>query len=307
MMKALSRSFSRTSFVLGLLGLVAGCGGSGGSGGEKTGFIAIGITDAPIDEVSAVVVEFTGVTLKPSSGDEITITFDTAKSFDLLTLTGGLTAELLRETEVPVGEYNWVRLAVNAEFDSVFDSYAMTPTGQVELRVPSGNNSGLKLVSGFTVTQDQSTNLVIDWDLRKALSDPLGQTGIHLRPALRVTDMSAYGTLTGTVSDLLVNDESCTNDPAMGTGSAVYLYNGVVEVPGDIGDAVSETFTTATASQDESGTYVFEINFLSVGEYTAAFTCQASDDDPAIDDDIVFSAPQTLMIDDGMTKSITFE
>jgi hypothetical protein len=93
----------------------------------------------------------------------------------------------------------------------------------------------------------------------------------------------------------------------MGTGSAVYLYNGVVEVPGDIGDAVSEPFTTATVSQNENGVYVFEINFLSVGEYTARFTCQASDDDPVVDDVIVFSSPQSFMIEDGMTKSITFE
>jgi hypothetical protein len=143
--------------------------------------------------------------------------------------------------------------------------------------------------------------------LRKALSDPLGQPGLHLRPALRVTDMSAYGTLTGTVSDLLVTDESCTNDPAMETGSAVYLYNGVVDVPGDIGDAINDPFTTATVSQNESGINTFEINFLSTGEYTAAFTCQASDDDPAVDDDIVFASTQTLTIEDGMTKSIAFE
>lgn len=286
---------------------LAACGSSGGPDEEKIGLVTIGITDAPVDEVSAVVVEFTGVTLKPSSGDEIIITFDAPKNFDLLTLTGGLTAELLQETEVPVGTYNWVRLAVNAEFDSVFDSWAMTPAGQVELRVPSGGNSGLKLVSGFTVTQNQSTNLVIDWDLRKALTDPLGQPGFHLRPALRVTDLASYGALTGTLAEALVTDESCTNDLALDTGNAVYLYNDVVNVPADIGDVVTEPFATATVSQNVDGVYVYEVNFLSVGKYTAAFTCQASDDDPAIDDDIVFSAPQTLMIDDGVTTVINFQ
>ena len=194
-MNSASSRIGRACLVLASITLAA-CGSSGGSDIDKTGFLAIGITDAPVDDVSAVVVEFTGVTLKPSSGDEIVITFDAPKTFDLLTLTDGLTAELLHETEVPVGTYNWVRLAVNAEFDSVFDSWAMTPEGQVELRVPSGGNSGLKLVSGFTVTQNQSTNLVIDWDLRKALTDPLGQPGFHLRPALRVTDLASYGTLT---------------------------------------------------------------------------------------------------------------
>lgn len=305
-MNSASSKIGRAFLVLASITLAA-CGSSGGSDIDETGFLAIGITDAPVDDVSAVVVEFTGVTLKPSSGDEIVITFDAPKTFDLLTLTDGLTAELLHETEVPVGTYNWVRLAVNAEFDSVFDSWAMTPEGQVELRVPSGGNSGLKLVSGFTVTQNQSTNLVIDWDLRKALTDPLGQPGFHLRPALRVTDLASYGTLTGTVAGALVTDESCTNDLALDTGNAVYLYNGAVDVPGDIGDAVTEPFATATVSQNVDGVYVYEVNFLSVGEYTAAFTCQASDDDPVVDDDIAFSAPQTRMIDDGVTAVIDFQ
>ena len=305
-MNSASSKIGRAFLVLASITLAA-CGSSGGSDIDETGFLAIGITDAPVDDVSAVVVEFTGVTLKPSSGDEIVITFDAPKTFDLLTLTDGLTAELLHETEVPVGTYNWVRLAVNAEFDSVFDSWAMTPEGQVELRVPSGGNSGLKLVSGFTVTQNQSTNLVIDWDLRKALTDPLGQPGFHLRPALRVTDLASYGALTGTLAEALVTDESCTNDLALDTGNAVYLYNDVVNVPADIGDVVTEPFATATVSQNVDGVYVYEVNFLSVGKYTAAFTCQASDDDPAIDDDIVFSAPQTLMIDDGVTTVINFQ
>jgi hypothetical protein len=294
--------------------LVAACGGSGGApptvseipDQSATGIINIAITDAPVDEVSVVNVQFTAVTLKPSSGDEIEIIFDSAKDFDLLTLTGGMTAELLPDTVVPAGGYNWVRLAVNADFDNVFDSYAMTPTGQVELRVPSGDQNGLKLVSGFTVTQNQSTNLVIDWDLRKALSNPVGKPGLHLRPALRVTNMAAYGTLVGAVVETLVTDASCSNDLAAQTGNAVYIYNGVTDTPGDVGDAVNDPFMTATVTQDGAGVYTYEVNFLSVGEYTAAFTCQANSDDSETDGDIVFSAPQTFMIEDGVTTVIDF-
>jgi hypothetical protein len=161
--------------------LIAGCGGGGGSAPAEspTGILNIAITDAPVDVVSKVNVQFTGVTLKPASGDEIEIVFDTPKDIDLLTLTDGATADLLPDTEVPTGSYIWVRLAVNAKFDNDFDSYAMTPTGQMELQIPSGSETGLKLVSGFTVTANQSTNLIIDWDLRRALSDPIGQAGLH--------------------------------------------------------------------------------------------------------------------------------
>ncbi|MFQ5982912.1 MAG: DUF4382 domain-containing protein [Woeseiaceae bacterium] len=289
-----------------LLIFLAACGGGGEAPVDPTGIINISVTDAPIDEVTEVNVQFAGVTLKPQSGDEIEMIFDPPKDFDLLTLTGGMTAELLPDTRVPVGPYIWIRLAVNAEFDNVFDSYAVIPQGQVELRVPSGSQSGLKLVSGFTVTQDQSTNMVIDWDLRKALTDPIGRPGLHLRPALRVTNMAVFGTLTGTVAEALVTDDSCTNDLGMDTGNAVYLYVGVVDTPGDIGDPDNEPFTTATVSQNESGAYVYEVNFLSVGEYTAAFTCQASDDDPEADDDIAFPVSHVFTIEDGATTGVDF-
>jgi hypothetical protein len=288
--------------------VLTACGGGGGGEVpvERTGIINIAITDATVDVVTEVNVQFSGVTLKPQSGDKIEVLFDTPKNFDLLTLSGGMTAELLPDTRVPAGSYNWIRLAVNAEFDNVFDSYAMLPEGLVELRVPGGSQSGLKLVSGFTVTQNQSTNIVIDWDLRKALSDPAGQPGLQLRPALRVTNMAAYGTLNGTVAEALVNDGSCTNDLAMDTGNAVYVYAGVVDTPGDIGESASDPLTTATVSQSESGTYVYEVNFLSVGEYTAAFTCQADDDDPETDDPIEFPVSHTFSIKDGATSVVDF-
>lgn len=295
--------------ALAMLALSA-CGSSGGGGsqdnGSATGILRIAITDAPVDDVSVVNVQFTGVTLKPESGDEIVINFDTPRDFDLISLTGGLTAELLSDTEVPAGAYNWVRLAVNAEFDNVFDSFAVIPTGMVELRVPSGSQSGLKLVSGFNVLAESTTNVVIDWDIRRALSDPGGQPGLHLRPALRITNMAVYGTLSGVVDPTLVTADTCTNDPAMDTGSAVYVYRGVVDMPGDIGDALNDPFTTATVSQNTAGEYRYQVNFMPVGEYTAAFTCQASDDDPEIDDDIEFSPPQTFMIDDGVETVVNF-
>ncbi|MEQ9563131.1 MAG: DUF4382 domain-containing protein [Woeseiaceae bacterium] len=300
----------RRNIIVSLLPLcaLAACGGSDDASlaESDTGFVSIGITDAAVDDVLEVNVQFTGVTLKPQSGDEISIVFDAPKDFDLLTLTNGMTAELLPDTEVPAGPYNWIRLAVNAEFDNVFDSYAVLPTGQVELRVPSGSQTGLKLVSGFTVTQDRATNLVIDWDLRKALSDPPGQPGLHLRPALRVTDMAFYGTLSGSVDAGLVNDADCSNDLVLDTGNAVYLYSGMTDSPGDIGDATSEPLVTATVSQNTDGTYGYSIKYLPVGEYTAAFTCQASDDAPEVDDDIAFSAPQSLTINDGETTVVDF-
>lgn len=275
-----------------------GCGGSGDSAMEEsgTGFVSILVTDAPVDDVTEVWVQFAGVELKPQNGSPVEFVFDEPRNIDLKTLTGGTTEPLLPTTTVDVGPYEWIRLMVNAEFDGLMDSYAMTTGGgQVELAVPSGSQSGLKLVSGFTITQNQSTNLVIDWDLRQALVAPPGHSpGMFLRPALRVTDTAEYATLFGTIDPTLVEDTAnCTNNPAENTGSAVYLYEGSVDTPGDIGDATTPPFTTATVTQNNDGFYVYAFHYLSVGSYTAAFTCQAGDDIPDADDaeeDVVFAA-----------------
>lgn len=283
---------------------LSGCSSSSDPG--ATGFLAVGITDAPVDEVLEVNVQFTGITLKPQNGDEIEIVFDQPRDIDLLTLTNGATAQLLPDTELPAGSYNWMRLAVNAEFDNEFDSYAVLPTGQVELRVPSGGQNGLRLVSGFTVLANSTTNLVIDWDLRKALTAPGGQPGLFLRPALRVTDMAEFGGIDGTVAAALVNDASCTNDLAADTGNAVYLYDAANATPGDIGDATTEPFATAAVSQDINGVYGYQFTFLPPGDYSVAFTCQASDDLVDTDEDIEFSAAQNVTVIDGATATVDF-
>jgi hypothetical protein len=118
--------------------------------------------------------------------------------------------------------------------------------------------------------------------------------------------MAMYGTLTGVVADALVADASCSNDLAMDTGNAVYVYPGVVDTPSDIGDADNDPQTTATVSQTGSGDYGYEVNFLSVGEYTAAFTCQANDDDPEADDDIQFSVSHIFTIENGTMTVVDF-
>jgi len=295
--------------------IVAGCGGGSSSNVEldtSTGALSVMLTDAAVDNVSEVWVEFAGVALKPASGNEIVVEFATPTNINLLELQDGRSEALLNNKQVPVGSYSWIRLDVNADFDNVFDSYALLDDGsQVELRIPSGSETGLKLVNGFTVTANQSTNIMLDWDLRKALSDPRGQPGMHLRPALRVTDMAVFGSLTGTVEEALVTemgpDIACTNGELHDMGNAVYLYEGEVTDPLDIRGADTDPVVTSTVVQYAAGIYEFSVAYLSVGSYTAAFTCQASGDDPEVEDEIVFGAIiNDVVVADGATTHIEF-
>ncbi len=283
---------------------IAACNSDSG-GGEETGVLNLSLTDAAVDDVKEVHIEFDGVTLKPASGPPIEILFDAPKSFELLALQDGITAELLPDTTVPAGPYNWIRLHVNAEFDSVYDSYAKyDDDSEVEVQVPSGSERGLQLSGGITVLAGETVDLVIDWDLRKALTDPTGQPGLFVRPSLRVVDMAEYGTLEGTVDAALVEDATCTNDLVADTGNAVYVYSGDVPAPADIQGLATDPLVTASVKFD-GATYGYSVPFMATGDYTVAFTCQASDDEPETMEAIAFPAvTMGVTIENGATTVV---
>jgi len=308
---------TRYATVLGTAILMSACGGSGSGPAENptpvesgTGSLSLFITDAPVDDVAEVWVQFSGIEVKPRTGPAISFTFDDPVNVDLLALQGENHAPLLVDAELPAGEYDWIALAVNAEFDAVMDSYVVPAAGgQVELRVPSGSESGLRLVSGFSITVNRNTSFMIDWDLRRALTRPSGQPGYFLRPALRITDLTEYGTIAGTVDDALLMAEGCSNDLAEDRGNLVYVYEGADVTPADIAGAATDPLTTAIVAQNDeaAGAYTYAVHYLSPGDYTVAFTCQGLNEDPAALDELVFVQPQNATVIDRQTTSVDFE
>ena len=111
----------------------------GGGKQAQTGFLKVGITDAPVDVAAAVVVKFTGVELKPQGGPAFSIDFATPKSLDLIQLQGEDRALLLDGEEIPAGDYEWMRLKVDSDPNVAGDSYlqleAMAPNARCGSRV----------------------------------------------------------------------------------------------------------------------------------------------------------------------------
>ena len=195
-------------------------------------------------------------------------------------------ALLIDGASIPAGSYDWLAMDVSATFDGVYDSYVMTQTGgQVELRVPSGR---VRLVDGFDVAANQAVKLMFDWDLRKGLVGPPGQPGYMLKPAFRVIDVSEYGVLRGTVAMATLtatgDPNGClTDDANIDVGNVVYVFAGSDVVPDDVDGIDPEPVATADVSQDANGDYTYRM-LIAPGDYTVAFTCQAANDDPAVDE-----------------------
>ena len=112
------------------------------------------------------IIVFTGIELHQAGGATTTIDFSARKSVDLIKLQGGVTSALTQDSAVPAGNYDWMRLKVLATKNSQGESYIKLLTGQqYPLWMPSGAETGLKLVRPFTVAQGSLTRLVVEANL----------------------------------------------------------------------------------------------------------------------------------------------
>ncbi|GAC1458933.1 MAG: DUF4382 domain-containing protein [Steroidobacteraceae bacterium] len=279
---------------------LAACGG--GSGG--TGQMQLAVGDAPVDGAEAVVVKFTGVELTADGGNPVDITFAQPKTIDLLSQSGTASAVLFNQP-IPAGSYGQIRLMVVADGDPN-NSYIKLADGSVHgLQVPSGSETGLKLVSGFTVPKSGVVDYTIDFDLRQAIVAAPGQSPTYfLKPVERLVDNTAVGNIQGSVSNTLVG-ANCT--------PGVYLYNGTVSTPEDMNSAAPATDTNQPiASKVPVATsmppYYYQFTFLPPGTYTVAFTCQAAQDNPAQADPAVTFSPVKpgIAVTAGQTVSVDF-
>lgn len=293
--------------VFSITTVLTACGGSGSSASQSDshGSFSLAVTDAPVDSAVAVVVEFSGVSVKPADGTAIELLFDEPHSIDLLALQGNASQEIVTDTLLPAGDYEWIRLHVNAEQDNVMDSYVETDTGtQLELWVPSGSQTGLKLVRGFTVLAGGAVDFTVDFDLRKSIVSPPAVSGksIMLKPVLRLVDNISAGGISGTVDSAIIA-EACA-DPSTELG-AVYVFSGADATPVDVSGTETDPLTTALVSYADD-MYSYEIGFLPMGEYTLAYTCDAAIDDPETADDLNFIGAATVVVEEGSEASLDF-
>jgi len=279
-----------------LFGL-SGCGGSGGSGS-----MSLSVGDAPVDGAEKVVVEFTGVELIPDSGNPVTITFASPKTIDLLNDSRTASAQLFSQP-IPAGSYGQIRLMVVAD-GNPSNSYIMLSEGTMHgIQVPSGSETGLKLVSGFMVPKSGVVDYTIDFDLRQAITCPPGQNpACILKPVERLVDNTTVGNIQGQVGTTLV-PSGCT--------PGVYLYAGNVTAHEDINSMAAagdpnQPLTSKAPIASSQPPYYYQFPFLEPGNYTVAFTCEAAQDNPDQPDSTVkFSPVKTgIAVTAGQTTTV---
>jgi hypothetical protein len=256
---------------------------SGGSGSANSNF-SLRITDAPINGLENVVLQFTAVEMKLQSGAWTKYTLPTPQPIDLLALQGLTTADLLVNMPIEAGDYKQVRFIVDEA--PMANRVKVKGGAWKELQVPGGSTTGLKVKQNFTIPDDRKINFTVDFDLRKSVKLK-GKSGKYkFKAKMKLVVDTDVGFIRGSVHPSLLIDPNCS-DSDIDTHNAVYVYAGHNTTPGDIDEdspANNEPVTTTMIKYDYSmGLYMFEAAFLAAGDYTMAFTCNA--DAEVLDDD----------------------
>jgi hypothetical protein len=290
---------------------LAGCGGGGGAEAptDAVGYLSLGISDAPIHSAKKVCVTFTDIELKPMDGPSTLITLDDPEKINLLQFQGANAMPILTSEKLPAGQYEWLRLGVDAVQGSnggVGDdtddpnvcagdsSYIVMDDESVyNLYVPSGANTGLKLHGGYTVPVNDQVNLTAEFDLVKSITAPPGQApDVKLRPTIKLVNNNEVGTLTGQVASELAEAENC--EPV------VYVFaDGTPpnSIGGESDDPIATGLVEAQIQADSTVQWHYTIGFLLAGEYETAFTCDGDTFEPVDGKPTSISAGETETVD----------
>ena len=175
-----------------------------------------------------VLVNIIDVKYNRSDDDEGWISFEgfTAPDtrVDLTELVAG-TSIILTDEDIDSGMLSQIRLILGDNNAIVLKG----EVGEIPLKTPSAQQSGLKLHLDTELVAGYSYTFVLDWDVQKSIVKAGNSGNYNLKPVIRVIAEPNSGTISGTIAD--------ADDSSPIGGATVYVYK-----EGET-DAFASTFT----------------------------------------------------------------
>lgn len=236
--------------------------------GGGTGQLNLEVTDGPADDpnVKAVFVTVSEVKVNGQTFSG----FSGKKTINLMAYQQGNVAAL-GLGDIDAGSYQNITLVLDTQSDqngNVPGSYVQTLDNTKHV-LSSTASIAITSSKNFVVESNEKTNLVLDFDLRKAIQYPSSGTNKYefvgtadLQSALRVVVKDEAGNLSGTIQNPIVNTDKIVAF-AYKKGS----FNRAVEITSQNGIA----FKNAVASTVVNSNVEFKIAFLERGDYEIHF------------------------------------
>jgi len=202
MIRLINRPILACSIILMAVSLVS-CSGGGNPAGGSTGFLELSLIDSPID-CDALFITINEVQVHhETTGWQVLSDLNIQEPINLLELRNG-TMYYLGSNELATGHYDQMRLILD---DSEGSNYLFKENGEGEdddvstsLKVPSGGNTGIKLVNGFDIEVSEYTELILDFEVDKSVIEA-GKSGQWLlKPTIKVVE-SVTNLVSGTVEN----------------------------------------------------------------------------------------------------------
>ena len=189
--------------------------GGGSSSGEiGTGTLSIALADSSCGQYDAIYITINEVQVKKSddapngnSGWQTVATPE--KTYNLYDLVNGNT-EILGEDQLEAGFYQQIRLIIGETPDDKlnimdethpFANYILFKDGTSEnLKIPSGFQTGVKLVHNFEVVADRFIQLILDFEACKSVVET-GNGKFILKPTIKVIGTLNKTEVYGKVTD----------------------------------------------------------------------------------------------------------
>lgn len=114
---------------------------------------------------------------------------DNGETFDLIELKYEKIVELLSDEELTPGKYTQIRLIIPKA------SVLLTTEKREDVEVPSGDQTGIKLIHPFEIIENETTELTIDFDAEKSVVKTDNGEYI-LKPVIKVTSSTTINNTT---------------------------------------------------------------------------------------------------------------
>ncbi len=185
---------ARRLATIALATLLAACGSSTTSAPAK---MSVRLVDAPSSGYLEVNIDVQTVEINGSDG--WIVLGRPNRVINLLALQGGVAETLVDGATLPAGHYGQMRLVLGPS-----NTVKLLADGSVHpLKVPSGQQSGVKLPVNFDVRPGTTSDVFVDFDAHRSVFVHLaGASGQYiLRPTVRAFDKTVTGSISGTLSN----------------------------------------------------------------------------------------------------------